>query len=134
MSETAKKFDKGKARYDLIPPEFMDAIAKMYGMGACKYGEGNWEKGNGLGYMRMFAAMMRHGWAFIRGERYDPEDGQHHLLSVAWYAIAMFTFDHRIEAGLMDSTCDDRRDNVVVTPDEFWNGKTTLQEAAAKLQ
>lgn len=134
MSETAKKFDKGKARYDLIPPEFMDAIAKMYGMGAVKYGEGNWEKGDGLGYMRMFAAMSRHGWAFIRGETYDPEDGQHHLLSVAWYAIAMFTFDNRINAGIMNDTCDDRRDNVVTEPDEFWNGKTTLQKCASHLE
>ena len=130
MASTAKKFDKGKPRYDLIPPEFMHAIACMYGMGALKYTERNWEKGSGLGFMRMFAAMMRHGWAFIRGERYDTEDGQHHLLSVAWYAISMFTFDNRIAAGIMPDTCDDRPKQVVTSPSDFWNSKTTLQEAA----
>lgn len=130
MTETAKKFDKGKARYDLIPPEFMDGIAKMYGMGALKYGEGNWEKGAGLAYTRLFAAMMRHAWAFIRGETFDPRDGQHHMLSVAWNAIAIFTFDHRINAGVLGNTCDDRSTIMVVTPDDYWNNKRTLAEAA----
>ena len=132
MSETAKKFDKGKARYDLIPPEFMDGIAKMYGMGALKYGEGNWEKGGGLSYMRLFAAMMRHAWAFIRGETFDPADGQHHMLSVAWGAIAIFTFDHRIAAADMPSTCDDRPTNVVKVPDDYWNNKKTLAQSVAE--
>lgn len=134
MSETAKKFDKGKARYDLIPPEFMDAIAKMYGMGAVKYGDGNWEKGTGLAYSRLFSALMRHAWAFIRGETFDPVDGQHHMLSVAWCAIAVFTFDNRIEEGVMGDDCDDRSDKTITAPTDYWNDKRTLKDAAAHLE
>jgi hypothetical protein len=32
-------------RYDLIPPEAEDALARRYGMGAKKHGEGNWKQG-----------------------------------------------------------------------------------------
>jgi len=87
------KFDGGKARYDLIPPDSLHELAKLYTMGAEKYGDRNWEKGMKWG--RIFRAMMGHGWAFWRGERFDPDDGQHHLASVAWCALALMSYDMR---------------------------------------
>lgn len=87
------KFDTGKPRYDLIPGDSLHELAKLYTTGAAIYGDRNWEKGMSWG--RIFGAMMRHAWAFWRGERFDPKDGQHHLASVAWCALALMSYDMR---------------------------------------
>lgn len=89
----ANKFDEAKPRYDLIPPEALDQLALLYARGAVKYGEGNWLKGMTWG--RYFAAGMRHGWAWWRGERVDPETGIHHCIAAAWNFIACFTYEER---------------------------------------
>lgn len=81
-----RKDDSGKARHDLIPPELPDAVAQVLAFGAAKYGERNWEKGMSWG--RPFAAMMRHLWAWWRGEKADPETGFSHL----WHAAACIAF------------------------------------------
>ncbi|UOF80348.1 hypothetical protein [Caudoviricetes sp.] len=81
-----RKDDSGKARHDLIPPELPDAVAQVLAFGATKYGERNWEKGMSWG--RPFAAMMRHLWAWWRGEKADPETGFSHL----WHAAACIAF------------------------------------------
>ena len=91
------KFDQDKPRYDLIPPEALDGLARLYGMGAGKYEDRNWEKG--MNWSRLFAAMMRHAWKWWRGESYDQEDGQHHLLSVIFCAAALYTYEVRKVAG-----------------------------------
>jgi hypothetical protein len=71
------KHDDGKARYDLLPPDALDAIAQVFTYGAAKYADRNWE--GGMAWGRLFAAMMRHCWAFWRGEDVDPESGLPHL-------------------------------------------------------
>lgn len=89
-AQTAKKNDDGKLRYDLIPQYPLSEVAKVYTIGAKKYDDNNWRKG--FRYGRVFAAMMRHAWAYWRGEDYDPEDGQHHLASVIWCAMSLMEF------------------------------------------
>lgn len=89
--EGGRKDDAGKARYDLIPAEALDELARVYGIGAAKYGDHNWRKG--LAWGRVFGAMMRHAWAWWRGETYDPVDGQHHLASVAWGALTLMSYE-----------------------------------------
>ena len=84
------KFDQQKPRYELIPPEALDALADLYGKGAQKYGDRNWEKG--MKPTRIFGALMRHAWAWLRGETHDPETGAHQMISVAWNAIAIYTY------------------------------------------
>lgn len=86
-----RKDDGGKLRYDLIPSEALDALAFVYTVGAKKYDDNNWAKGMKWG--RVFGAMMRHGWKWVRGESIDPEDGQHHLASVAWCAFTLFMYE-----------------------------------------
>lgn len=81
-----RKDDGGKARYDLIPPELLEATAAVLTFGAGKYGERNWEKGMKWG--RPFAALMRHMWAWWRGEKADPETGMSHL----WHASCCIAF------------------------------------------
>ena len=77
MTEDARKDDGGKLRYDLIPPEALEELARVYTVGAERYGERNWERG--ITWGRLFAALMRHLWAWWRGEMRDPEDGLPHL-------------------------------------------------------
>lgn len=74
---TALKHDQEKPRYDLIPPEMMASIAGVLTYGCKKYGDRNWE--SGFKYSRLFGALMRHSWAWWRGEDTDPESGLSHL-------------------------------------------------------
>lgn len=53
-------------------------------------GDRNWERGYSWGLS--FAAMMRHAWAFWRGEDIDLETGSPHLVAVAWHAFALLEF------------------------------------------
>lgn len=101
LSVPGYKDDAGKARFDLVPPEFLIAFAELFAIGANKYADRNWEKGMAWG--RVFAAMMRHAWQWWAGERNDATDGQHHLLSVAWCAAVLYEYD-RIGIGTDDRT------------------------------
>jgi hypothetical protein len=87
------KFDDSKPRYDLIPPDALDALARLYLIGAQKYEDRNWEKGMRWG--RVFAALMRHAWTWWRGREYDAETKCHHLISVAWCALTLYCYTSR---------------------------------------
>lgn len=104
MAETRKN-DEGKLRYDLIPPEALAELVKVYTLGAAKYGDHNWRKGTN--WSRFYAAMQRHAWLWWAGEERDGEDGQHHLASVAWCALALMTY----EAEQIGE--DDRPENII---------------------
>jgi hypothetical protein len=71
------KFDQGKLRYDLLPPEMLEEVALVLTYGAVKYGDRNWERG--MAWSRPFGALMRHMWAWWGGEDNDPETGYSHL-------------------------------------------------------
>ena len=88
--EAGKKFDYGKLRYDLVPGDALEELTKVYTYGAQKYAEQNWRKGMQWG--RVFGALMRHAWAFWRGEDYDPESGLHHMAQVAWQAFTLINY------------------------------------------
>lgn len=81
------------SRYDLIPSYPLELLAQHYGRGAQKYEENNWRKGYKWGLS--FAAMMRHAWAFWKGEDIDPETGSPHLVAVAWHAFALLEFSRK---------------------------------------
>ena len=79
------------ARLDLVPVKPLWLLAEVYGRGAAKYAPRNWEKG--IDYSALYGAMLRHALAFWSGESIDPEDGQHHLASVAWMAFALMEME-----------------------------------------
>lgn len=89
----AKRYDAGKLRFDLLPPDGMEALARVYGMGAEKYGADNWAQG--MDYRKCFASMMRHSWAWMRGENYDEESGEHHMVHAAWNALTIAIYTSR---------------------------------------
>lgn len=80
-SHSAKKFDDGKIRYELLPGQALEDIAHVFTFGAQKYGDFNWT--NGLKFLRLFGALCRHSWAWYKGETYDKESGLHHLAHAA---------------------------------------------------
>ena len=98
MSE-GKKSDTGKLRFDLIPPGPLAQLAEVFTIGCRKYDSRNWEKGMAWG--RVFAAMMRHAWKWWGGEKYDKDDGQSHLSSVAWCAFVLMEYEET-NSGLDD--------------------------------
>lgn len=96
----AVKDDDNKPRYDLLPPNALSELVAVYTMGAKKYAPRNWEKG--LRWGRVFAALMRHAWAWWGGEKCDKESGLNHMAHVAWCALAL------VEYGQTNKGQDDR--------------------------
>jgi hypothetical protein len=80
------KFDQDKLRYDLIPPEAMEALATILTFGAKKYSDRNWEQGMNWG--RLFRATLGHMWDWWSLKGNDPETGKSHL----WHALCCVTF------------------------------------------
>lgn len=87
------KADQGKAPYHLIAPEFLEAIAEILDFGQKKYAPRNWEKG--MDWSRVFSALMRHAWAWWRGEDKDPETGKSHLWHAACCIMFLVAFEMR---------------------------------------
>lgn len=88
-------------RYDLIPVRPLEFLASVYGKGARKYADRNWE----LGYKwsLSYAALQRHLNAFWSGEDLDnhlpecaPDCVNHtelpHLAQAAWHTFALMEF------------------------------------------
>jgi hypothetical protein len=71
------KFDQDKPRMDLIDPLAIEGLASVLTFGAKKYAAHNWR--GGLSYSRLVAALLRHLFAILRGERIDPESGLPHV-------------------------------------------------------
>ena len=90
-----KKADKGKLRYDLIPPEILEALAEIFTYGFEKYAKpGEKESGwRDVEIERYEAAMIRHYIAWKKGEIKDEESGLEHLKHMLWNAGVMMYLD-----------------------------------------
>lgn len=107
MSDSPKKYNKGKPRTDLISGEFTLALGKALGYGADKYDEvkgetPNYLKGEGFLYSDLLGALERHLAKFKSGINLDNESGLEHIIQVA--VNAMFLYNYRIS----DKGIDDR--------------------------
>jgi len=76
---TAVKYDNGKTDWSLMPFEAVEEINKVLEFGAKKYSAHNWKVGEGFRYTRVFNSLLRHLFAWFRGEDLDPESGLSHL-------------------------------------------------------
>lgn len=88
-----RKYDSEKIRWDLMPSDAMQEIAKVLTHGATKYGDRNWEKG--MAWRRPFAALMRHSWAWWRGEDCDQETGLNHLAHAGCCVLFLLAYHLR---------------------------------------
>lgn len=87
------KFDGGKVRMDLLPPEMLYAIADILTFGAQKYDDRNWEKGMDWG--RVYGALQRHLNAWWGGQEYDEETGRSHLWHAGCCIAFLITYEAR---------------------------------------
>lgn len=87
------KFDHGKTRYELIPPEGVAAVATILTGGAAKYGDRNWEQG--MDWSRPYGALMRHLHAWWSGEDRDRDTGHSHLWHAACNLFFLITYERR---------------------------------------
>ncbi|AGR46570.1 hypothetical protein TW1_054 [Pseudoalteromonas phage TW1] len=87
-----KKFDGGKLRFSLIPPQPLSDVNKVLEFGAKKYGANNWQKVDNA-KERYFNAAMRHLLAWQSGELLDDESGLPHLAHAQCCLMFMMHFD-----------------------------------------
>jgi hypothetical protein len=92
MSEKGKKndFKDNKTRWELMPLDCLEDIARVYTEGAKKYEDNAW-KDLENGYSRYKGALLRHLYAAETND-FDDETGCYHLAQVAWNAIAMLWY------------------------------------------
>ena len=75
----AVRDDEGKTNWSLMPFEALEEINKVLEFGATKYAANNWQEGTGFKYSRVLNSLLRHVFAFMRGEDKDPESGLSHM-------------------------------------------------------
>ena len=97
------KYDQGKVRMDLLDPYAVEQLAAVLTFGATKYAAWNWA--GGIPYSRLTAALLRHVFAFLKGETNDPESGLNHI------AHAMCCCMFILGLSVRKPECDDRGTN-----------------------
>lgn len=86
-----------KTRWELMPLDCLEDIARVYTEGAKKYGDNNWQNLEN-GYERYKGALLRHLYA-AESETFDEETGCRHLAQVAWNAIALLWLSKHVQNG-----------------------------------
>lgn len=84
------KHDQEKNMLQLLPIEAIEEVGKVLTFGAGKYDAHNWR--GGFKYSRLLGAMLRHLFAFIRGENNDPETGISHIAHLVCGSLFLLTF------------------------------------------
>lgn len=77
--DQAIKYDADKTDWSLMPWESVEEINKVLAFGAKKYAAHNWQQGDGFRYTRVLNSLLRHVFAYMRGEDNDPESGLSHM-------------------------------------------------------
>lgn len=90
------RYDKGKPRVDLLPPDALAELGKVYAEGCKKYDERNWERG--MPWSKVIRPLLKHLFLFMIGKTWDTEDKgskQRHIAKVAWNALTLLTYELR---------------------------------------
>ena len=85
--------NEGKRRLDLLDMEAMEGTADVLTVGVKKYAERNWEKG--MPWSKVIASLLRHVFAFWKGEDVDPESGLPHVDHIACNAMFLQAYYRR---------------------------------------
>lgn len=89
----AIKYDEGKTDWSLMPFEVIEDINKVLEFGAKKYDGWNFAKGSGMKYSRILNSLLRHTFAYIRGEDNDPESGLSHLAHMGCNVVFLLYYN-----------------------------------------
>jgi len=71
------RFNEGKPRWSLVDFKSLEGMVRVLEFGADKYGDFNWQKG--LKTTEICESLMRHLFAYLRGEDLDSESGLRHI-------------------------------------------------------
>ena len=93
MSEGRKK-DADKLRFDLILPEFEEAMAHVLTHGAKEYGANNWQKVDDA-KARYTGALQRHLNQWRKGYMYDLDSDCINLAQIAVNAMFLYWFERQ---------------------------------------
>jgi hypothetical protein len=85
------KFDEDKLRMELIDPYFIEEVAEVLSYGAEKYDENSWQLLEDA-ERRYKGALLRHLYAYLRGELDDDESGLKHLQHAATNIMFLLYF------------------------------------------
>lgn len=105
----AIKADAGKLDWSLLPIGASEEIIKVFKFGESKYARGNFLGGGGLAYHRVLNSLLRHTYAFMRGEDKDPESGLSHLAHIGCNVYMLLTY----ELNKSKFTNDDRATKII---------------------
>lgn len=85
--------------YDLVPfQEITDAFTRVAEFGAVKYEPWNWSKG--LKRVQLLGSLLRHAFAYLRGQDRDADSGLLHTDHILWNAVALcHNVAHDLEDG-----------------------------------
>ena len=77
MQNEFLKFDDNKVLASAVDPLYVIGTAQVLTFGAKKYDRDNWKLNNDP--VRIQDSLMRHLYAYLAGEKIDPETGLSHL-------------------------------------------------------
>jgi hypothetical protein len=87
------KHDQNKIRWDLVPYDAVNEIAKVLTFGAAKYEARNWEKG--MNWSRAFGALQRHLTRWFHGQDKDKETKLTHLANAGCCIFFLLAWELR---------------------------------------
>ena len=108
-----------KTRWELMPLDCLEDIARVYTEGAKKYNDNTWQNLEN-GYERYKGALLRHLYA-AESEIFDEETGCRHLAQVAWNAIALLWISKHREGDIAPEAA--RKQKLI---DDFWGSNGCL--------
>jgi hypothetical protein len=82
--------DANKAEFGLLPAEALEAVVDVLTQGAHAVGPDNWRAG--FQWRRTFGSMMRHGFAWLRGEDLDKKSGKPHMAHLVANGLFLLQF------------------------------------------
>lgn len=88
----ALRFNSGKPDWSLFPFEAAEEIVKVLEFGAKKYAAWNFTVNGGLSWKDCCSSILRHTFAFLRGEDNDPESGLSHIAHVGCNVLFLLTY------------------------------------------
>jgi hypothetical protein len=76
----ALRYNQDKLQWSLVDFDSLEGMVKVLEYGAAKYAPNNWKKG--MPVTKVSESLMRHLFAFLRGEDIDAESGCRHISHV----------------------------------------------------
>ena len=77
IMEKGLRYNKEKLKWSLVDFESLEEMVKVLEFGAEKYEPDNWKRG--LPTLEICESLLRHVFAYMRGEDIDPESGRSHI-------------------------------------------------------